>query len=509
MPPPSSHPASAKNARPVDYYPLLANAIASLDVNTAETRSALFDRVRSMLVRQLTSAGAPHSTERLAVEQAALELAIERHEAEARGNRELTSGSDRRSGSVPTGHSLSSEGKNVGSRTFGARRYFPTEILLAALPLLIIAVSVLSANGWVGPLSASLALAIFLIICVLIVRGVLTMLWRGRRLRQAGFFSETGSASDLIVPCGVERPVSRRSYARMVKWRQVALIGFRVLTLIGLGLVIFATVAILYEGLHRADVDPGQIAAFIGLVLYLPASFLAYFVRNRALRILLLRPFGDRRMTSPLKRFVRKNLGHIAYVFTLSDRNYKPGFVDTFVFRLISGGFEMIIMLFFGLFFSNSRRVGSVTSNWRMYRLARNLLRQYDLATWSLVTGGQAFNIRSTDSWWKLCIQILMNSCEIIVVDLSRVKEGTAWELSELDRRGLMSKCLFVARADNQGSVSEVLEQYFDPRAQPVVHYYRDNGALADRAQFEVELQHLVETGLQDWARQLAGPARS
>src|SRR5262249_7606138 len=131
--------ASAKNARPVNYYPLLANAIASLEVNTAETRSALFDRVRSMLVRQLTSAGPPHANERLAVEQAALELAIKRHEAEARGNRGLTSRSDRRSVSAPAGQPLASEVRNAGSATFTARRYFPTEILLAALPPLIIA----------------------------------------------------------------------------------------------------------------------------------------------------------------------------------------------------------------------------------------------------------------------------------------------------------------------------------------------------------------------------------
>ena len=43
MRPSSGDSAPAKNAKPIDYYPLLANALATLDVNTAETRSALFE----------------------------------------------------------------------------------------------------------------------------------------------------------------------------------------------------------------------------------------------------------------------------------------------------------------------------------------------------------------------------------------------------------------------------------------------------------------------------------
>jgi hypothetical protein len=40
---------------------------------------------------------------------------------------------------------------------------------------------------------------------------------------------------------------------------------------------------------------------------------------------------------------------------------------------------------------------------------------------------------------------MLMHSCEIVVVDLSWVKEGTAWELNELHQRALLTRCIFVA----------------------------------------------------------------
>ena len=46
--------------------------------------------------------------------------------------------------------------------------------------------------------------------------------------------------------------------------------------------------------------------------------------RNRSMRILLLRPFGQRTMTRALKKVVRNKLGNVAHVYTLSDRHYRP-----------------------------------------------------------------------------------------------------------------------------------------------------------------------------------------
>ena len=249
-----------------------------------------------------------------------------------------------------------------------------------------------------------------------------------------------------------------------------------------------------------------QTVAFIGLVLVIIASFLAFAFRNRAVRILLLRPFGERRMTRALRRFVRRNLGPAGYVFTLSDRNYRPGFVDSFVFRLVSGGFENLIMLVVGSFFASSKRIGSVKTEARFWRLEKALMKLQNLAFLSFITSGQAFNIRSTDAWWQMCIRMLMHSCEIVGVDLSKVKEGTAWELDELRRRVLIDKCIFVAHEDERAHVAEMLGRHFRPEDRPFVHFYGGDGRLTEHELFAAQLDQSINTALAGWARQLASP---
>jgi hypothetical protein len=116
-------------------------------------------------------------------------------------------------------------------------------------------------------------------------------------------------------------------------------------------------------------------------------------------------------MTSALRRFVRKNIGPAGYAFTLSDRNYKPSFVDSLVFRILSGGFETVVQFAVGSIFANSHRIAAVKNDKSFFRLARALTQKFTLSYWSFITSGQAFNIRTTDPYWQLCIQMLMHSC--------------------------------------------------------------------------------------------------
>jgi hypothetical protein len=62
-----------------------------------------------------------------------------------------------------------------------------------------------------------------------------------------------------------------------------------------------------------------------GLVIFFATLIIsAITLRNRSMRVLLLRPFGDSNMTSALKRVVLQYLGPLGHVYTLSDRNYRP-----------------------------------------------------------------------------------------------------------------------------------------------------------------------------------------
>jgi hypothetical protein len=108
-------------------------------------------------------------------------------------------------------------------------------------------------------------------------------------------------------------------------------------------------------------------------------------------------------------------------------------------------GITFFAMYMLAPLFRNSPRIAGVKNERTFQRLRRALMRQMRPSLRSFLSGGEAFNIRSADEWWQDCIAMLMHSCEIVVVDLSMVKEGTAWELNELHQRALLTRCIFVA----------------------------------------------------------------
>ena len=57
-------------------------------------------------------------------------------------------------------------------------------------------------------------------------------------------------------------------------------------------------------------------------VVLLPIGVIA--ASRKTVRLLLLRPFGQRAMTKALKRVVLRHLGSRGHVMTLSDANYRP-----------------------------------------------------------------------------------------------------------------------------------------------------------------------------------------
>lgn len=206
-----------------------------------------------------------------------------------------------------------------------------------------------------------------------------------------------------------------------------------------------------------------------------------------AVRFLLLRPFGERTMTRDLKRFVVTNLGNIGQVYTLSDQNYRPNSVIR-VLDMIGNGF----LLFFSPFILNSPRVAIIKTDRSIARLdkflATALVRTSVL---SFISGGQALNIRCIDALWKNCILMLMRSCDIIVVDLTKVEQGTVWELDQIRAGALLPKCLFIAKYERLNDSGTVLQSHLGHR--PTVYGYGSTGTLSgQQEEFKGDLQQIA-----------------
>jgi hypothetical protein len=329
----------------------------------------------------------------------------------------------------------------------------------------------------------------------------------------------TPDACDFTVPPASERPMSAAWYSRLSRQKAVwfnILRGCVILIIVVLPVMI--ALGLLYQTFRpqwfepfanvltsqggKSDNDPLSMAFLVLFLFCLGSVWLAGFLyRNRAARILLLRPFGEKRMTRGLKRFVPRHLGTSGYVFTLSDRNYKPSVILAALVHIPVQGVDAIATIILGPLLRNSTRIASVRNERRYRKLQKFLMRKFRPSSWSFICGGQSFNIRSTDPWWQLCIHMLMHTCEAIVIDLSKVKEGTAWELNQLQSKRILNKCVFVVGENNVADVPPVLARYFPGGAWPTVHVYANNGKLADKRLFDTAFDRIVAAGVAGWGR--------
>lgn len=318
---------------------------------------------------------------------------------------------------------------------------------------------------------------------------------------------------DLTIPSIKPKKMSFDTYRLLVKGKSILFLSFRFVIVTTVLMISFASLVEWIYGLRGTDIGKASLEVTVNafpnraigtlyyyinheigiiwgsLLILLPVSAGMLFMRGST-RILLLRPFGERQMTTPLKSFVVKYLGHFGYVYTLSDTNYKPNTLLTVLALLPVYGIEIFILIL-GPLLCPSMRIATVTKESRFLSFSQFLQRRYTQSFLSFVMGGQAFNIRSTDSWWKLCILTLMHSNETIVIDISKVKEGTVWEINALKERDLLSKCIFVISEKQLNHKDVILKRFFSEDSKPEVFIYKNNGTLNNEGFFQTALKEI------------------
>jgi len=317
------------------------------------------------------------------------------------------------------------------------------------------------------------------------------------------------TAAEVTVPPAYARRLGSETYRRLAALRWALIRGFHVVAVIELlllatflsGSIAFQTppnledatwaeqqrffgTALLTDTYHGI-----YLCARAGFFLLVGLTFLAVVLFPRCnRRILLLRPFGDKRMTKPLKAMVGRTLGRFGYVFTLSDRGYQP----LFVLSLLSAVANVVVVWVLNPVFRNTARIVTVKRERHFRALQRFLLRRFRPCLMSFLSCGQAFNIRSTDAWWQASILTLMHSSDSVVIDLSCLKAGTDWELEQLKRAQLLGKCLFVIGEEYRASTYPSLEKHFDRASMPVIHVYDSRGQFQVGATFTADLDNLM-----------------
>jgi hypothetical protein len=237
----------------------------------------------------------------------------------------------------------------------------------------------------------------------------------------------------------------------------------------------------------------GALFVVAGIGFFLIAGVATWGQRHRALRLLLLRPFGPARITKAVKRLVLRHLGPYGLVYTLEDRNYQGNALDV---SLLDP--ETWINLVWAALLRQPILLTRITKERAYAKFALALTGRWQPSFESLLNGGQAFTIRSRDVWWKMVINLLINSSDIVFMDVSHVGQGSAWEINQLETRLLFGKCIFVVQTEHENEARAVFGKLL-PATCAQLFVYNDRGEFIEGPAFDAALAGHMTAALAAW----------
>lgn len=149
-------------------------------------------------------------------------------------------------------------------------------------------------------------------------------------------------------------------------------------------------------------------------------------------RIVVFRTFKARSEVAHAEAIIRRNLVQFGNVFTLADRGVRVSLVARI--PLLVG--QMGLLHF---------RPGDVRGDRALKRLESVLQCPRLLAVQWLLSSRKVFAIRSSDSTWRRCVELLLAKADAVVMDISNPTDNVDWEFHEAMRRGLGEAIAFVA----------------------------------------------------------------
>ncbi len=250
-----------------------------------------------------------------------------------------------------------------------------------------------------------------------------------------------------------------------------------------------------------AEVEPGwhvddAIYGAIGLTVLVPLVIwlLASILRRKPARVLLLRKFNRRDLAEPLERMIAHELRAYGHVASLSDKFIRRDYFGWVQMALLSltnplAAIWFVIGLpvrFVWRLFDRSAMGPATVTSARDYRnLARRLRDRIGLNAQVAMVSKEAFLVRTSDAWWKMVVRLLMDSCDAIVVDLSQVTAGTAWELDVIAEENAAKRCVFVAL---WGKLEEAEAALAARGIAAAVHHYAPDGEMQRRRPFRAAM---------------------
>ncbi|HVZ98721.1 MAG TPA: hypothetical protein VG841_00235 [Caulobacterales bacterium] len=238
------------------------------------------------------------------------------------------------------------------------------------------------------------------------------------------------------------------------------------------------------------------IAAPVALVFSVPLViwFLATAFRRKPARVVLLRKFNVRALSVPLERMMAHELRPFGHVVSLSDKHIRRdtfGWLSTAILSLsnplaaawfvIGAPIRFVVRLF-----DRSAMGPAVVLDARDYRnLAKRLRDRVGLNLQMAFTSKEAVLVRTSDTWWRMVARLLMDSADVVVMDLSDTGAGSEWELDRLKADGADARCVFVSLWGKAETAEQALRaRGFANR----LFAYAPDGEMQQRAAFRAAM---------------------
>lgn len=222
--------------------------------------------------------------------------------------------------------------------------------------------------------------------------------------------------------------------------------------------------------------------------------FLASWFRSKPVRILLLRKFNDPRLGKLYRGLAKLELLPFGHVIALSDRHVKRGFRLSLALLAAVSPAQLALQIsmapvIFLLRLTDRTRWGpAYVANARDYRLLARRLHDRMELNLQTTFSSYAYLVRSTDAWWREIIRLFMQSADVIVLDVSKVTEGTSWEIESIDRYKLWNRVVAIGSREDAAAAEIVMR---DLRARglpsPLCYYDRTGNMLA-RPDFRIAM---------------------
>ena len=227
------------------------------------------------------------------------------------------------------------------------------------------------------------------------------------------------------------------------------------------------------------------------------------FWRNPA-RILFLRPFSFPENQKQVRLFAKLYLRYLGHTYTISDTSirprraffeglqfFSPVLLSVFVAPVpgtsvaqdlfLRGFFTWWIYLMFQPSFD-------VYWDEDISRLKDFIARKFTRnIAWAL-SWDKLFKISCTTTTWKHTVQHLINSVQLVIVDLSHIGEGLKRELEELRFYDYIDKAIVIAHEDSEDLARLFLESSGMLERGKMLFVYGDNGLATKHEELETTL---------------------